>query len=270
MTRRVRRSARDLARARRQGRDRERPVQPPYADMIEIMEASPATPDADGGGPAGPLTRHWPSTGSSATPRARATSCGALGEQQVLQPTMPQAERLVSGRSRCIASAANRTMEAWSLHMLGLAVTAQRRLEEATLAGPTRPSPLLRGRRCRRDHLVLDDLSITGARDDDRAGRAAVGRGAHAARTADGHGACRLRPSTCRCSSASRPHQRSSRPRRQDLAAEGRRAMSLDEVVAVCPSWTAGGVPPTSHAEVGRRSNVQHIGHGWRSDPLLR
>ena len=63
--------------------------------------------------------RRWRSTARSATRPARATSCGRWGAITTSRPTRCRAEHWYTESLKLHRAAGHRTMEAWSLHMLG-------------------------------------------------------------------------------------------------------------------------------------------------------
>ena len=218
----------------RQGRDRE----------CACTTTPTRTPSDDGHHRGDPWPRtHRPSAGRGKLEEALALyrEIGdTAGEGNVLwalgsyhyftAATIPPAEDWYREALELHRAAGDRTMEAWSLHMLALVGIGN---GEGTRAGEHAREalrPFLRRRRCRRDHLVLDDLaSIAVSASDFAPRRPPVGAARH----------CRPRAATT-LAATSRRRTCNSRPRRpgpvlsprnSTASAEGA-AMGLDEVVA--------------------------------------
>ena len=85
-------------------------------------------------------TRRWRSIASWATPVARATSCGASAVSYYFTADARDRRDMVPPVARrSIGRPGNRTMEAWSLHMIALSQVGQRHFDEAR---PDRPAAL--------------------------------------------------------------------------------------------------------------------------------
>jgi predicted ATPase/class 3 adenylate cyclase len=145
-------------------------------------------------------------------------------------------------------AAGDRTMEAWSLHMLALSVTGQRHWGEANELARQALQHFYEAGDVSGVILVLDDLAIiaTGLGDTERAGRL-WGAARHFQRRT-GTALADYVDQTNMLFGVSMPRDILSPEELEARAAEGA-AMSLDEIVAYALE-AAGGVPPTAHVEV--------------------
>ena len=218
-----------------------------YADAIEIMRGGPATPKVGEGRArleeARELYREIGDT------HGEASVVWGLGSFYYFGADAPQAEDWYRKALEMHRMAGDRTMEAWSLHMLGLSVTGQRRWKEATDLARQALQHFYEAGDVSGVILVLDDLAIiaTGLEDFERAGR--LWGAARNFQRRTGTELAGYVEQTQMLFGVSTPPQVLSAEELGVLAAEGA-AMSLDEVVAYALG-TAGGVPPTAHAEVG-------------------
>ena len=218
-----------------------------YADAIEIMRGGPATPKVGEGRArleeARELYREIGDT------HGEASVVWGLGSFYYFGADAPQAEDWYRKALEMHRMAGDRTMEAWSLHMLGLSVTGQRRWKEATDLARQALQHFYEAGDVSGVILVLDDLAIiaTGLEDFERAGR--LWGAARNFQRRTGTELAGYVEQTQMLFGVSTPPQVLSAEELGVLATEGA-AMSLDEVVAYALG-TAGGVPPTAHAEVG-------------------
>ena len=201
-----------------------------YADAAWIMSGQAGARCLGGADDARGGARR--STATSETRPARATSSGRSAASISSPTRWPRPRRPTARPWRSTGPGSNRTMEAWSLHMLALALVSQKRADEAKAAAREALTLLQGGRRRRRDHA--------------RPRRPVGGRDLRR-RPASARAGCGARRAISRRSPARTSH-RSTRPAsdrsgyptaRQVLppddleryAAEGA-AMSLDEAVA--------------------------------------
>jgi predicted ATPase len=143
----------------------------------------------------------------------------------------------------------DRTMEAWSLHMLGLSLAGQRQWDEAVQTARHALQHFHEAGDVSGVILVLDDLAIitTGLGDLERAGRL-WGAARHLQRTT-GTALANYVEQTNSLFGVPTPREVLPADELAARSAEGA-AMSLDEIVAYALG-TAGGVPPSAHVEVG-------------------
>jgi tetratricopeptide (TPR) repeat protein len=202
-----------------------------YADMIDIMEGRAAPPVQGDDSPtplldeALALYRELGDTGGEGN------ILWALGSVHYFTANAADAESWYRRSLELHRSAGNRTMEAWSLHMLGLAILGQRRyldglevirhalrhfFEAGDVSGVT---------------LVLDDLAIVavGLGDHDRAGR--LWGAARHLQQRTGTGLADYVEQNNALFGVPTPKDQLAPDELAVLAAEGA-AMSLDEVVA--------------------------------------
>ena len=97
----------------------------------------------------------------------------ALGSFHFFAGEMPEAEATYRAALALHRSGGNRTMEAWSLHMLALALVSQKRAADAKAAAREALTYFKEAGDVAGITLVLDDLSVVALFDDDlpRAGR---------------------------------------------------------------------------------------------------
>ncbi len=218
-----------------------------YADAIEIMRGGPATPKVrEGRARLEAALELYREIGDA---NGEANVVWGLGSFYYFGADAPQAEDWYRKALEMHRVAGNRTMEAWSLHMLGLSVTGQRRWEEATELARQALQHFYEAGDVSGVILVLDDLSIiaTGLEDFERAGRL-WGAARHFQRRT-GTELADYVEHTQMLFGVSTPPQVLSPEELGVLAAEGA-AMSLDEVVAYALGVSEG-VPPAAHLEVG-------------------
>ena len=147
-------------------------------------------------------------------------------------------------------SAGDRTMEAWSLHMLGLALTGQRRWDEARDTARHALRHFFEAGDISGVTLVLDDLSLValGSGDAERAGRL-WGAARHLQATT-GTALADYVEHTGNLFGIATPRDELTAEALAGFAADGA-AMGLDEVVAYALELEDGAVPD-AHVEAGR------------------
>ena len=219
-----------------------------YADAIEIMRGGPATPKvAEGRAKLEEALELYREIGDA---RGEANVTWGLGSFHYFGADPTKAEDWYRRALEMHRVAGDRTMEAWSLHMLGLSVTGQRRWDEANELARHALQHFYEAGDVSGVILVLDDLSIiaTGLEDFVRAGRL-WGAARHFQRRT-GTALADYVEQTQMLFGVSTPRDVLSAEELEIRSAEGA-AMSLDEIVAYALG-TAGGVPPTAHVEAPR------------------
>ena len=101
-----------------------------YADMIDVMEGK-VTPEAQSTASSGLLDEALEIYRGLDDPGGEGNILWALGSLYFFTRSAGDAESWYRRSLELHRSAGNRSMEAWSLHMLGLSIMAQRRFEEA-------------------------------------------------------------------------------------------------------------------------------------------
>ena len=180
--------------------------------------------------------------------RGEANVIWGLGSFYYFGADASKAEDWYSRALEMHRAAGDRTMEAWSLHMLALSVTGQRRWDEANEMARRALQHFYEAGDVSGVILVLDDLAIiaTGLGDAERAGRL-WGAARHFQRRT-GTALADYVAQTNMLFGVSTPQNVLTAEELEARSAEGA-AMSLDEIVAYALG-PAGGVPPPAHVEV--------------------
>ncbi|MFL5685236.1 MAG: adenylate/guanylate cyclase domain-containing protein [Chloroflexota bacterium] len=221
-----------------------------YADMIDIMEGTVAPPGPGEEPPTPGLDEALAIYQELGDTGGEGNIVWALGSVHYFTANGSEAESWYRRALELHRSAGNRTMEAWSLHMLGLSIIGQRRFSEGLevirhalrhfyeagdVAGVT---------------LVLDDMAIAtlGLGEIDRAGR--LWGAARHLQERTGTALADYVQQMQDLFGVPTPKDQLAPERLDVLAAEGA-AMSFDEVVAYALDVPASELP-TSHVEVSR------------------
>jgi tetratricopeptide (TPR) repeat protein len=221
-----------------------------YADMIDIMEGNVAPPGPGEHVPTPALDEALEIYQGLGDKGGEGNIMWALGSIHYFTSNANEAESWYRRSLELHRSSENRTMEAWSLHMLGLSLAGQRRFEEAyevvshalrhfdeagDVAGVT---------------LVLDDLAIValGLGDPDRGGR--LWGAARHLQERTGTALADYVQQTNELFGVPTPRDALAPDRLKELADEGA-AMSFDEVVAYA---LEGRVATVADAELGTSS----------------
>ncbi len=218
-----------------------------YADVIEIMRAGSSTARVDEG--RAKLEEALELYREIGDVRGEANVIWGLGSFYYFGADAAAAENWYRRALEMHRASGDRTMEAWSLHMLGLSVTGQRRWDDANEIARHALRHFHEAGDVSGVILVLDDLAIiaTGLGDLDRAGRL-WGAARHLQRRT-GTALADYVEKTNSLFGVAIPGDVLSPTALEALSAEGA-AMSLDEVVTYALGVPAG-APPGAHAEVG-------------------
>jgi predicted ATPase/class 3 adenylate cyclase len=219
-----------------------------YADMIDIMAGTvpPPSPGTEVSTPlldeALELYRELGDVGGEGN------ILWALGSLYYFAASAETAESWYRRSLELHRTAGNRSMEAWSLHMLGLAIVGQRRYEEARETIRHALRHFYEAGDVSGVTLVLDDLAIiaVGLGDLDRGGR--LWGAARHLQQRTGTGLADYVDQNNRLFGVPTPRDDIPPDALATLAAQGAR-MSFDEVVAYALEVPSGSVTP-SHAEV--------------------
>ena len=164
----VRHRAGRLAGDRRQGGDRQRPLRPLVCGPQRADERR-SLGRRTSRAASGCSTRRSCSIGRPATRPARATSCGGSGSYHYFGGDPAAAEPLYRESLELHRRSGQRTMEAWSLHMLSLSAVGQRHFDDARESGRHALRHFYEAGDVAGVTLVLDDLAIIAVADGDPA-----------------------------------------------------------------------------------------------------
>ncbi|HSL77711.1 MAG TPA: tetratricopeptide repeat protein [Candidatus Limnocylindrales bacterium] len=220
-----------------------------YADMIDVMEGRVAPPAPGSVLASAPLLdealdiyRELGDTGGEGN------ILWALGSLNYFTKSAADAESWYRRSLELHRSAGDRSMEAWSLHMLGLSIVSQRRFEEAREVVRHALRHFYEASDVSGVTLVLDDLGIIaiGLHDPVRAGR--LWGAARHLQQRTGTGLANYVEQNDELYGVPTPKDALPADELATLAAEGA-AMSLDEIVAYALEVPADSLP-VSHVEV--------------------
>jgi predicted ATPase/class 3 adenylate cyclase len=217
-----------------------------YADMIEVMEGGLAAADNVRDLPrldeALAIYRELGDVGGEAN------LLWALGSVHFFTANAGVAEGWYRQSLDLHRMAGNRSMEAWSLHMLGLSLAGQRRFEEAREVIRDAMRHFYEAGDVSGVTLVLDDLAIVAVALGDRARGGRLWGAARHLQQRTGTALADYVMQSNRLYGVPTPKDELPPEELETLAAEGA-AMSYDEIVAFALEVPAGSLP-LSHAEV--------------------
>jgi predicted ATPase/class 3 adenylate cyclase len=219
-----------------------------YADMIDIMEGKVAPPESGSPVPTPLLDEALATYQELGDKGGEGNILWALGSVYYFTSNAAEAESWYRRSLELHRSAGNRTMEAWSLHMLGLAMLGQRHFEDGQEVVRHALRHFYEAGDVAGITLVLDDLAIVavGLGDPERAGR--LWGAARHLQQRTGTGLADYVQQNNTLFGVPTPRDTLPAEELERLAAEGA-AMSFDEVVAYALEVPASELP-SSHVEV--------------------
>jgi predicted ATPase/class 3 adenylate cyclase len=219
-----------------------------YADMIDIMEGSVPPPESGSEIPTPALDEALAIYQELGDKGGEGNILWALGSIHYFTANASEGESWYRRSLELHRTAGNRTMEAWSLHMLGLSILGQRRFSEGLEVVRHALRHFYEAGDVAGITLVLDDLAIAaiGLGDQERAGR--LWGAARHLQERTGTGLADYVTQTNELFGVPTPRDELAPDRLAALAAEGA-SMSFDEVVAYALEVSADALP-SSHIEV--------------------